>query len=184
MFKLVCVTVMMAICAASGFGGTIGYSSVSVGGAVEQYTYTLSGFPLLANQEIALLFDPSIYGALSNGVAGAEFDLLLLQPDNQTGTAGVYSALALVDNPSLLGPFSVQFVYLGSGLAGSQPYQINQYDSGGNFLATIATGTTVLNNPGPASVPEPAALVLTGLGLAAAGVVSGVRQRRGSGRAG
>jgi hypothetical protein len=182
MFKLVCVTVIMVILSASGFGATIGYSSSNAGGGMQQYLYTLSGFSLMANQEIALLFDPQLYGTLSNGKAGTAFDLVLLQPNNPTGTNGVYSALALADNPSLAGPFSVQFTYLGSGLAGSQPYQINEYGSNGQFLRTLGTGMTTLASPPPVSVPEPGSVALTAIGVLALGAATRVRYRW-SGRA-
>lgn len=157
--------------------GTIQYQVSDLGGNAHRYTYSISGFSLQANQEVDIRFDAALYGVLSNGVAGAGFDLLLVQPNIPPGTPGDYSALALVNNPSLTGPFSVDFTYLGQGLPGAQPYFINQYDAAGNLVSTSVSSMTT--SVGGAPVPEPATCVLAGLGLLAGGAFRTMRRRSG-----
>jgi hypothetical protein len=125
------------------------------------YTYTVSGFDLLANQDIDIQFDQTIYSMLSNGVADSDFNLVLLQPNNPPGSAGDYSALALVDNPSLAGPFSVQVSFLNGVVnpPASQPYLLEQF-SNGTYQSTFGNGSISI-------VPEPSSAVLVLLGCAA-----------------
>lgn len=156
--------------------GTIQFQTTNLGGNTYQYTYFPSGFALQANQELDIRFSPILYTNLNSGVAGAGFDLALLQPNNPSGTFGDYSALALVNNPLLTGPFSVNFNYLGSGQPGSQPYRINQYNQSGAFVATIDSGVTTPVGGAP-SVPEPGTLPLAGAALAA--ILWTVRRRAG-----
>lgn len=120
-----------------------------------QYTYSLSGISLLQNQELLIQFDPTVYGSLSNGQAPLNFNLVLSQPNNPAGAPGAYSALAQIDNPSLSG-FSVEVSFLaGSGQAASQPYFIEQFDSGGHLLSEISSGNTIVG-----AVPEPETVFL------------------------
>jgi hypothetical protein len=143
--------------------------SLSTVGSLYQYTYTISGYSFAANQELDIDFDPALYGTLSNGVAPSGFDLLLFQPNNPPQAFGEYSALALTNNPSLIGTFSVEFTYLGSGVPQAQTFNI--YDD--NFVpfhgtgSVVASGTTVLMQV--AVAPEPATgWLLSGvLGMAA-----------------
>lgn len=142
--------------------GTIQYAVTPLGGNQYSYTYSLSGFSLVQGNEIDIRFDPASYGSLSNGTAGSDFTLLVLQPDNPPGTFGDYSATAKVNNPSLTGPFGVNFTWLGTGTPGSQPYQVNAYDSvlGQQILER---GITVPS--GAPGVPEPTTFSLALLAL-------------------
>jgi hypothetical protein len=145
---------------------------VSTVGATGTYQYFLSGFDFRVNQpclnapalecsdELDIQFDPTMFGQLLNGVAGAGFDLLLLQPNNPPQAPGDYSALAVVDHPSLGGPFRVDFTFTGP-QPGFQPYSIRQFDSAGNFEGVVLTGTTVPAN----AVPEPVNFSLCCVGL-------------------
>ena len=144
--------------------GTIQYDFAAAGQNLYRYSYLISGFNLQRNQELDIQFDPAVYLSLSNGVATHDFNLVLLQPNNPPGAVGDYSALALVDNPSLAGTFSVDVALVGSGSAqsSSQPFLINQFDQNGDFVATIGSGVTVPRVP---SVPEP------GTGSLVAGVI-------------
>jgi len=155
---------------ASLAAGTIHYVVTNLGANEYRYTYIPSGFTFLINQELDIQFDASLYSNLTNGVAGAGFDLVLLQPNNPPGLPGDYSAVALINNPPLDGPFSVDFTYLGSDMPGPQPYFINQYDENGEFLGTLESGTTSL-------IPESATAGLAGLGLAVMAVAVQLRRR-------
>jgi hypothetical protein len=143
--------------ASSLAGITIDFQVSNLGSNVYRYTYLVSGFSFLTNQELDIRFNPALYGTLSNGVAGSGFNLVLLQPNNPPGAFGDYSALALVDNPSLAGPFRVDVTFLGSGQPGSQPFLVNQFDANHNLIGTIATGVT--------GIPEPVTFWLGGLGV-------------------
>ena len=145
-------------------------STVSTNGSgdtVYHYVYTLVGGPLLANQELEILFAAGLYGELSNGVAPAGFDLLVFQPNQPLGADGRFSALALVDNLSLSGVFSVDAVFLGTGTPGPQAFFVNQLDAQGGIV------TLDLN-----SVPEPGTWWLGMSGLLAAGTLKALGRLR------
>jgi hypothetical protein len=130
----------------------------------------------MKNTEVDIRFDPALYGELSNPVAPPDFDVLILQPNNPPGVPGDYKPLALIDNPSQSGLFSVDFTFLGPGMPGSQPFFINQYDD--QFMLIDSDGpffTTPVSNPGV--VPEPATLTLVGATLLIAGVARRFRIR-------
>lgn len=155
---------------------TIQYQ-VTTTGTAGTYQYFLSGFTAMqpctdnptleCSDEIDIDFDPTVFGAISNGVAPAGFDLLLFQPNNPPQSPGDYSALAVVANPSL-SPFSVDFTLTGTGTPGSQTFSINEFDNSGLFEG-VAQGpdlTTALVS----SVPEPASLSLIGAGMIVGGI--------------
>ncbi len=61
-------------CVGSLSAGTISYDSSNLGVSglgqtTYRLTFTVSNFTLLADQEIDIQFDPTIYQSLSNGVA-------------------------------------------------------------------------------------------------------------------
>ena len=159
---------------ATSCAGTIQYelSNTSTPG-VQQYTYLLSGFTVLVNQELEIVFPVSLYGTLSNAAPVTGFTVALDQPNSPPGVNGEYTAEALVNNPPLSGPFSVDFVYIGTGTAGAQQYLIQQFDSGGNLLGLVASGNTVAYQ-----APEPGNLVLAGLLIIAGGVWRAKRRSR------
>lgn len=166
-------TLRLALCAvlwvSSLAAGTIQFLVTDLGVSSYRYTYILSGFSFLANQELDIQFDANLYSNLTNGVVGTGFDLVLLQPNSPPGLPGDYSAMALIDNPPLDGPFSVDFTYLGEGMPGSQPYFINQYDDQGNFLGTLESGVS-------SPIPEPGTVTMVAAGLVAVGAA--LRYRR------
>jgi len=142
----------------------------------------VSGFTFQANQELDILFPvttPPSYGTLSNGIAPSGFNVLLLQPNNPPGAPGDYSALALVNNPSLAGPFSVDFTFMGTPLMplpGQQNFMIGTF--GPNGFNTITSGVTTPQ--GSTGVPEPASLSLAALGVLMGGVCLAARRLRAS----
>ena len=141
---------------------------------IYRYTYNLTGAQITTNQEIDIRFNASQYGTLSNGQPSSNpnFSLLLFQPNTPPGAFGDYSLVALVTSPSMVGTFTVDFVWLGSGTPGSQPFFINQLDSLGGFVSQLESGTT------QSSVPEPSTLLIGGTALVALGLLRQSRQRR------
>jgi hypothetical protein len=149
--------------------GTIWFTSTALGTNSYRYDYVLN-FNLSRNQEIDIQFDPALYTGLNNATANSDFKLVLLQPGNPSGAFGDYSLLALVDNPSLLGPFRVEFTFLGAGLPGGQPYFVHQFDpTGQNIIGTIESGNTA---------PEPSTWLLAGAGLFVSGLLRRIRNRK------
>ena len=146
-----------------------------LGANLHSYTYFVSGLTLQANQAIDIRFDPALYSTLTNGVTGSDFNLVVAQPNNPPGTFGDYRAIAKTDNPSLAGPFSIAFTFLGNGAPGSQQFLINQYTAAGLFVSTLDSGvTTPFQQTG---IPEPATLSLGCMALLLGGIVKSVRRK-------
>lgn len=151
--------------------GSVLFDVVNQGHNVYRYEFFPSGLTLLQDQELDIRFDPALFGSLFNGVASSDFRLSLLQPNNPVGAFGDYSALSLVDGPSMTGPFSVDVTWLGTGMPGELPYIIHQFDSEGQrILGAIGSGTV--------ASPEPAGWFLSVMGLALIGVLRTGRSRR------
>jgi hypothetical protein len=170
---------LLSVLAAAGIGNagavTIDFQTTNLGQNLYRLSYLVSGIQFQTNQELDIRFDPALYGALTNGVAGPGYDLLLLQPGNPPGTFGDYSALALVDNPSLSTPFQVDVRFLGAGLPGPQPFLVNQLAPDGTLMSEVAHGNTGVSD---GAAPEPAGWALAVSGLLIFGVWVAVRPRR------
>jgi hypothetical protein len=172
MRKLLTVTLWVGLVAANLPAGTVSYdfsatpiappADAPAGSSVLQVTYLLTNFTLLANQELDINFDPSVYGEFSNGQAPAGIWLNLLDANNPPGVPGDFSAYATVDMPSFTGTLSADVVYFGTGQPGPQSYSVNQFDAQGNFVDTVSTGSTT---PSSDPVPEPGNFWLGGIGL-------------------
>jgi hypothetical protein len=173
MRKLLWLTVLAGILVSNVNAAAIQLQVTNLGLNSYRYNYTLSGFALQANQELDIRFDPAIYTGLSNGVAPSDYDLLVLQPNNPPGTAGDYRAFALVNNPSLAGPFSVDVTLQNGASPDSQPFFVNQYSQAGLLLSSTAGGFTT----SVSTVPEPATLSLGFLALIIGGAARALRRR-------
>lgn len=145
------------------------------GDTVIGFSFTLSGLNLLANDEFDIQFPVTAFTQLSNGVAGAGFDLLLFQPNQPVGVQGDYSALALVDNPSLSGTFTVDAT-LASGITvppSSLPFVI--YNDNVTPSAVLFEGNATA---AVSAVPEPSDMLLCGSGMIVAAAAELIRRRR------
>jgi hypothetical protein len=126
-----------------------------------RYEYSLSDFLFPAGYGFSILFDHALYTSLESPppTVGPDWDILSIQPDPGLPDDGLFDALALVDAPPTLSGFAIEFVWLGTGIPGSQPFQI--YDSA---FETIESGQTQIRT---VAVPEPRALGLLVLTLIA-----------------
>lgn len=131
-------------------------ADVNPGEDLYRYSYTLSDFPYPADFGFSVLFDPNLYDALESlpPSVGSAWDVIAIQPDPGLPDDGFYDAMALVSFPTELTGFAIDFIWLGAGTPGSQPFVV--YD---DSFATIVSGQTVL-------VPEPSTLVLLAAGIA------------------
>ncbi len=168
--KLFIPVLAAASCLAGSLSAaTIQYTVTQLPGAAKyRYNYTVSGITFQANQDFDIQFPAALYSSLINGVAGSDFTLNVFDANNPPGVDGDYSALAKKNNPSLAGPFSIDFTFLGSGQPGAQIYLIDQFDANGNLISSSAPAMTVPG--GGSTVPEPAGVTLSLLGLIAGAV--------------
>ena len=163
------------LCAALSAAPIVQYDVVGLGGSAFQYSYTVSGVAFQQNQALEITFPAALFGSISNGVAPSNFSVLLLQPNNPPAANGIYSALALINNPSLAGAFKVDATYLGPGTPGAQSFSIVQYDATGAFVGSLSGGTTTARTT--STIPEPSVGLLSGFGLCVCGVLLRVRRR-------
>ena len=143
------------------YAGTIDYQITALPGGLPgqplfQYTYYLSGFNFVSWEEIDFVYAANLFGSLSNGAVTPGFEFLLFQPNNPPGTTGNFSVMALTNLGAVVGPWSVDVTYLGSGLPGPQTFLVNQFDANGNLVQSLGSGGTT-------AIPEPGTLVLAGL---------------------
>ncbi len=174
------VAVAAAVVLACTFGGTRAASATSIefqatdlpdvpGGDVWRYDYFLSDNNFLGTVNgFTVFFNATLYsGPLTElDPDPTNWDTLVFDPDpSSLFSAGVYDALALVDNPPFVGPFSVSFIWLGAPgtTPGSQPFDI--YHLEGDTPVADESGLT--SPVGGAEVPEPSTLLLLATGAVA-----------------
>lgn len=135
---------------------TMDLPDVNLGQDLWQFNYMLSGFNFEMNQGFTVFFGSDLFRDLqqATGHGNPDWDIIAVQPDLVLHQPGFMDGLALRNNASLAGSFSVNVVWLGQGTPGAQLFEI--YDV--NF-APLLTGQTVV-------VPEPTVVWLAGLGLA------------------
>jgi len=113
---------------------------VTPGQNLYRYAYTLSGFPHPAGFGFSVEFDRESYASLQSPppAPGPGWDAVALQPDPLLSSEGQYDARALVGSPNPSASFAIDFVWLGDGTPGSQPFTV--YDAA---FAPVESGQTV-----------------------------------------
>jgi hypothetical protein len=108
-----------------------------------QYRYAVSG-AFVPGGGFNVLFAPILYSALPNPPPSVNADWLIsvTQPDLVLPADGLYTATALVATPSLANPFVLDFVWLGSGTPGAQPFEV--FD---DTFAVTQTGVSTAASP-------------------------------------
>ena len=150
---------------ASGFSvpqSQILYQSSELGAGRWQYSYDVPNISLINPiEEFTSWFDFNLDKnlAVESPTTPVDWDQIVWQPEPEPPFQddGGYDAKALVAGIAVgqtLGDFSVSFDWLGVGRPGSQPYEIIDPQT----FETIDSGQTI---------PEPATLLLLGLGVLA-----------------
>ncbi len=174
---IVMISALLLFSASISSATTITYTATNLtdttpGEDLWQYSYTVSGYTFDTDFGFAIRFDYTLYSALEDPppFVNADWDPIVIQPDPALPDPGTYDALARVDAASLADPFTVAFLWLGTGTPGAQPFDVYSFTSG--VVEVFEEGQTT---PAAAPVPEPATLLLFGPGLAALGYA---RKRR------
>lgn len=147
------------------------YTVESISASDWRYNYTLDNDSLSVDiEEFTIYFDRALYTNLAVDITPADWDSLVVQPDNGIPANGYFDSLALVEGikpGDTLSGFSVSFTYLGLTAPGSQPFEIIDPSS----FNVIDSGSTSL-------IPEPNAYLLLIAGLAVLCTFSGIRTQR------
>ncbi len=169
LFKTAAAAALVALSAVSSNALTIQYEATNLadttpGQDLWRYTYKISGYTFAANEGLDIYFSQSLYGALSNPQpdAGPQWFASASTVIDPGGAPQIYDVLTIVPNPSLDVVFSVDFVWLGQGTPGSQPFDAYRTSTAGG-LNVFDEGRTV-----GTSVPEAGStLALAGLAFGA-----------------
>ena len=142
----------------SGGSSQISYTNTEIGSGQWQYTYDVQNNSLSGGiKEFTVWFDYGSYGNLAIATGNppsSSWNEVVWQPEPVLQDAGGYDAV--IKNLSIgvgehVNGFAVSFDWLGSGVPGSQYYEIINPVT----FQTIDSGWTV---------PEPATMLLVGLG--------------------
>ena len=176
--QFIFVFLLVAFSATNLYSATVQFESTPLGTVNGQSlfrnSYVALDFSLQLNQALEIEFDQAQYGTLSNAQGPANFNLLLLQPNNPPGVAGLFSALALnIAQPPM--SFGVNYIFLGTGQPSTQRFFINQFDAAGSLVSTITSGVTT---PPSSVIPEPSGLALGGLGVLGISAWRAMQRRR------
>ncbi len=125
-----------------------------------EYSYSVSDNIFNMDDGFTVYFDVGLYDLLDPAptAPNVDWDVLSWDPDPILPDDGAYDALSLVDNASTSDLFTISFVWQGAGTPGSQFFEV--YDP--SFNITESGFTTASSAP----IPEPATVVLLGIGLA------------------
>lgn len=171
--RMLAFVLPLALLSASAHATTINFTAtdipdVVIGEDLWQYQYAVSDVTFDTDYGFSIVFDYTLYGSLEDSppYVNPDWDVITLQPDLLLPDYGIYDGLASVDGASLLDSFTVDFVWLGSGDAGAQAFEI--YEPG---FTTIETGFTTLTSVKPVPepppvmpVPEPSSALLFAIG--------------------
>jgi len=158
------------------------YQATQISGNTWQYTYTLTGVPLGANQAFTVSFDPTLTSNLDDtstdatdpaSLAAQDWLSFTLPADPLLNSDAVYTALALINDDAMTEAFTLTFNFSGSGQPGSQMFSIDQFDTSGTLVTNLQTGETT---PVGVAAPEPSAGALLILGIA--GILAGIFRKR------
>jgi hypothetical protein len=145
--------------ATSAHASTIDFSTADLGDGRWEYEYFLKGDPFPEGQGFTIFFDEALYSALdlrAPSPTNGHWDPLIVQPDLALNSDGYYDVLALIGDPSLIGPFRVSFLWAGPDTPGSQPFEI--YHLEGDLVRILDSGRTE-------PVPEPSTFLLLTVGV-------------------
>ncbi|MBN2271061.1 MAG: PEP-CTERM sorting domain-containing protein [Sedimentisphaerales bacterium] len=149
---------LLTATAFASLDATIIYQTGDLGGGRWQYTYEVTNNSLTVPiKEFTVWFDYDLYTnlAVETPTTPPDWNQLVLQPEPVLLDDGAYDAKTLDAGLSIgqtLAGFSVSFDWAGIGEPGPQPYDIIDPQT----FQTIDSGITV--------IPEPATLLLLGLG--------------------
>lgn len=138
---------------------TVDLPDLVIGQDLWRYDYRVTGsFETFGG--LNLLYDPAKYLALSDPQPSpsANWDVSVVSPNTALPAPGLFGATRLTDAPALNEALSVQFIWLGSGRPGAQPYEV--------FNTTF----DITGSGFTAAVPEPETYTLFGLGLLVIGL--------------
>ena len=170
--QAVCAALLLAA-GSQAQGAVIDYSATALGPQSWQYDYTvMNDSDTLTIDEFTIYFDRTLFSNLAVALSPVDWDPLVIQPDLELPSNGLFDALALafgIAPGTSLSGFSVAFTFLGSGTPGSQPFEVVDAQS----LEVLQSGFTSLTAQ---AVPEPGTLALLLIAGIAAAAVS--RRRR------
>jgi hypothetical protein len=168
----VLVLALSALASAAGTTPVL-FRVISMGGNVYRYVYTLTnngslpgGAPL---QLFDIYFDSSLYQSASLTIVTppslqAQWNEIIFHP--APGLPAAYDVLTLAGGlpvGATISGFSVQFTWLGTGVPGSQPFEI--FDP--NTFLSLQSGQTISDTT-PIPAASPFSLGLMGIALAVA----------------
>jgi hypothetical protein len=142
------------------------YDFQELGAGRYEYLYTVDNQTALPIEEFTIWFDLGLYdNLLISGNPNLDWDGLEIQPDPflpDDGFADWLTFSAAINPGEMLGGFSVEFDWLGTGTPGSQFFEIIDPL---NYTALSSGFTQIAPTTPSASVPEPDTWVLMGIGL-------------------
>jgi hypothetical protein len=136
------------------------YFITSLGGSSWRYDYKVTNDSLTVDvEEFTIFFDYNHFSNLVVVSSPADWDSLVIQPDQVLPSDGFFDSLALIVGLApgeSVGGFSVSFTFAGVGTPGSQPFDIVDPET----FAVLFSGVTALAVQPPNGVPEPGSLPL------------------------